>query len=114
MERSEVTLAFHIHVFHFPLDIELITCQPCVRVEPHGVSEVIQGQIFDLESVAFCLRHAKLIRRRNVIELSQMTCGHRFIAISQEMPIEVHEETDEGQVVRRDHVLVLARVFVAE
>ncbi len=92
MERAQVTLAFHVHVFHFPFNVVRVRHQGCVRVETHSVSEVVQSQVFHLHIVAISAE-TQLFGRRNVVKLPVVASGHGLEDIAQVVTVKVHQET---------------------
>ena len=76
------------------------------------MTEIIQGQVFDLHGVAL-RAETELLRRRNVIELAVVARCHSLEAITKEVTVKLHEEARQGQVVGWDMLLEFPLVGVA-
>ena len=112
MERAQVALRLHVHVLQLCLVLQVRRVQLRQAVVANSVSEVVQSQVVNFELVALS-REAKVLRSRNMIELSVMTGGHRLETIAEEVSIELHQQAYEGQIIRWNLLLELSVVGIA-
>ena len=113
MERAQIALALHVHVFQLPLDVIRAGQHSCVAVEAHGTSEVIQPQIFNFHSITI-RGEAQLIGRCDVVKLAIVARGHRLKAVTNIVAIEVHQKTHKSYVVGWNMLLKIAVIRIAE
>lgn len=112
MERAQVALRLHVHVLQLCLVLQVRRVQLRQAVVANSVSEIVQSQVVNFELVALS-REAKVLRSRNMIELSVMTGGHRLETIAEEVSIELHQQAYEGQIIRWNLLLELSVVGIA-
>lgn len=91
----KIALRLHITRLYVPLfEGEFARVVPRKVIVIDHVSEVVQGQIVDLNSIFG--RITQIFGRRNVIELPMVRCGEQFESIFHKVTIKVHEKTTEG------------------
>ena len=111
VESSQVALALHVHVLHAPLHVVRVRVQLRVPVVPHGVSEVVKSQAFYLHIVA--LRHeSELTWLRRVVKVAIVAGSHGLEAIADEVSIEVVQQANQSQMIRRNELLQVSLVRV--
>ena len=113
MERAQITLALHVHIFQPPFLDKHVGNQSSVAIIAQRVSKVVESQILDLNLVAMGVE-TELLRRGKMVELSVMACGYSLKTISDEMAIKMLEQTHKSQIIRRDLLLHVSEVSVAE
>lgn len=111
MEGAQVALTLHEGILQGPLFVEFIGVHLRVPVVAHCIPEVVERQVLDFHCITLC-GETKLIRRRDVVKLAEVAGRHRFEAVAGEMAIELHEEANQGKIMRRNVRLQLAVVGV--
>jgi len=111
MEGMPVTLCLHEVVFHSPF-FRVVCSPPSVRIVLHGLSVVIQRQVWDLGVVT--LVEANVLRVADVVVLPVMGSGQLLHSVPHELAIELHEEADQGKIIWRNTALHVPIVLVSE